>query len=83
MDSGASLGRFELYSRVSKSVCSSIQPLVLIGECCFPEVKEEVLTCANSHHHAHGSPEEVVSSPGWPNLDRGPGGDAFPSGVFY
>lgn len=56
---------------------------MLIEECCFPEVKEEeVLTCANSHHHAHGSPEEIVSSPGRLNLAWGPGDEAFPSGVL-
>lgn len=54
-----------------------MQPL-LIGECCFPEVHKKVLPCDNSHHHAPGSSEEVVSSPGSPNLGWGPGGEAFP-----
>lgn len=67
MDSGASLGHFELYSRVARA-SAAVYSLYVHWGMLFPEVNKEVLTCDNSHHHAHGSPEEVVSIPEWLNL---------------
>lgn len=60
MDSGASLGRFELCSRVARAP-AHCAAFVLRGEGRFPAVNEKALTWDNSPS-AHGSAEGGV----WP-----------------